>query len=209
MKRIKAIAEDYSLLFGSNVFASARIFSSWETDEVFTFIVLKTLLFVFLKRVFFLRSLGYYGRAVPKFGNCVGLRFCYYIFTDRKFLCVYISPPLCRFDSGKNIFHRSICETIELDFCLFRFAWTELCISGVLRLILFLALTWYWLSGYVSIMLLTLPTHSWPKQAPEMSVLRKQSPQSVLPCFTEASVRFWPSSSLQILIRTSSQRSLK
>ena len=118
MKRIKAIAEDYSLLFGSNVFASARIFSSWETDEVFTFIVLKTLLFVFLKRVFFLRSLGYYGRAVPKFGNCVGLRFCYYIFTDRKFLCVYISPPLCRFDSGKNIFHRSICETIELDFCL-------------------------------------------------------------------------------------------
>ena len=113
MKRIKAIAEDYSLLFGSNVFASARIFSSWETDEVFTFIVLKTLLFVFLKRVFFLRSLGYYGRAVPKFGNCVGLRFCYYIFTDRKFLCVYISPPLCRFDSGKNIFIDSFVKRLN------------------------------------------------------------------------------------------------
>jgi hypothetical protein len=34
MRRIKEIAEEYSLEFGSHVFASARIFSSWETDEV-------------------------------------------------------------------------------------------------------------------------------------------------------------------------------
>nr|SVE93817.1 EOG090X0BEK [Scapholeberis mucronata] len=34
MKRIKRIAEDYSVKFQSPVFASARIFSSWETDEV-------------------------------------------------------------------------------------------------------------------------------------------------------------------------------
>nr|SVE86951.1 EOG090X0BEK [Daphnia similis] len=34
MRRIKDIAEDFSQQFGSQVFASARIFSSWETDEV-------------------------------------------------------------------------------------------------------------------------------------------------------------------------------
>jgi hypothetical protein len=34
MRRIKEIAEQFSHEFGSHVFASARIFSSWETDEV-------------------------------------------------------------------------------------------------------------------------------------------------------------------------------
>nr|SVE79688.1 EOG090X0BEK [Daphnia magna] len=34
MRRIKDIADNFSQQFGSQVFASARIFSSWETDEV-------------------------------------------------------------------------------------------------------------------------------------------------------------------------------
>lgn len=36
MNRIKAIASEFSERFGSRVFAWARIFSSWETDEVYT-----------------------------------------------------------------------------------------------------------------------------------------------------------------------------
>lgn len=36
MKRVKKIAEDSSVKFKGQIFAWARIFSSWETDEVCT-----------------------------------------------------------------------------------------------------------------------------------------------------------------------------
>lgn len=48
MRRIKQIAEDFSQQFGSQVFASARIFSSWETDEVIIINLYLTILVTFV-----------------------------------------------------------------------------------------------------------------------------------------------------------------
>ena len=104
MRRIKEIAEQFSHEFGSHVFASARIFSSWETDEV---ICVFTREIILVSVIFYsILSSGHHGRIVSELGNSHGLCFCHNFYSHCEYVRVCVGSPLRGFDFGKIIFEQ-------------------------------------------------------------------------------------------------------